>query len=100
MNEAEIRRYAELMQELGLTGLEITQGEAKVRLERSAPAGREAVYAMPDAPVQTVQNPQIGFPCRIGHGRSADLHNYPVGVFYIFINTFQLNFHCLSARKL
>ena len=58
MNEAEIRRYAELMQELGLTGLEITQGEAKVRLERSAPAGREAVYAMPDAPVQMVQNPQ------------------------------------------
>ncbi len=58
MNEAEIRRYAELMQELGLTGLEITQGEAKVRLERSAAPVRDAVYAVPDAPAQNPQSVQ------------------------------------------
>ncbi len=37
MNEADIRKYAELMKELELTGLEITDGGAKVRLERRAP---------------------------------------------------------------
>lgn len=50
MNEAEIRKYAGLMKELGLTGLEFTEGERVVRLERSAPlpAG-EAVYSVPVA---------------------------------------------------
>lgn len=38
MNEADIRKYAGLMEELGLTGLEITEGDRVVRLERSAPA--------------------------------------------------------------
>ena len=33
MNETEIRRYGELMRELGLTGLEITDDKNKVRLE-------------------------------------------------------------------
>ena len=36
MNEADIRKYAELMKELGLTGLEITENDQVVRLERSA----------------------------------------------------------------
>ena len=40
MNESSIRKYAGLMAELDLTGLEITEGEMKVRLERG---GREAV---------------------------------------------------------
>ena len=35
MNEADIRKYAELMKELGLTGLEITENDQVVRLERS-----------------------------------------------------------------
>ena len=50
MNEAEIRKYAGLMKELGLTGLAFTEGERGVRLERSAPlpAG-EAVYSVPVA---------------------------------------------------
>lgn len=38
MNETDIRKYAGLMEELGLTGLEITEGKQVVRLERSAPA--------------------------------------------------------------
>ena len=37
MNETDIRKYAELMKELGLTGLEITEGDRIVRLERTAP---------------------------------------------------------------
>ena len=35
MKETDIRKYAELMKELGLTGLEITEENSKVRLERS-----------------------------------------------------------------
>ena len=38
MNETDIRKYAGLMKELGLTGLEITEENSKVRLERSVPA--------------------------------------------------------------
>jgi len=37
MNEKDIRKYAGLMQELGLTGLEITEDNKVVRLERSNP---------------------------------------------------------------
>lgn len=35
MNETDIRKYANLMQELGLTGLEITDDKKVVRLERN-----------------------------------------------------------------
>ena len=50
MNETDIRKYATLMKELGLTGLEITDGDKVVRLERSAaPAGKTAVSAGPEA---------------------------------------------------
>ena len=46
MNETDIRSYAKLMQELGLTGLEITENSGKVRLERSVlPPAMETVYA-------------------------------------------------------
>ena len=34
MKEADIRKYAGLMEELGLTGLEITENNQGVRLER------------------------------------------------------------------
>lgn len=37
MNEKDIRKYAGLMKELGLTGLEITEDNKVVRLERSNP---------------------------------------------------------------
>lgn len=36
MNETDIRKYAGLMQELGLTGLEFTEDNKVVRLERNA----------------------------------------------------------------
>ncbi len=48
MNEADIRKYAELMKELGLTGLEITDDQRTVRLERSAPVAKEIVHALPE----------------------------------------------------
>ena len=37
MKETDIRKYAGLMHELGLTGLEITEDNKVVRLERTAP---------------------------------------------------------------
>lgn len=46
MNETDIRKYAGLMQELGLTGLEITEDNKVVRLERTAPSiVKESVVA-------------------------------------------------------
>ena len=35
MNESDIRKYANLMSELGLTGLEVTENDRVVRLERN-----------------------------------------------------------------
>ena len=47
MKETDIRKYAKLMKELGLTGLEITHDDHKVRLERLVPqTPREMVYAV------------------------------------------------------
>lgn len=55
MKETDIRKYAELMKELGLTGLEITEENSKVRLERSvgAPA-KEIAFSVPE-PTGTTQ---------------------------------------------
>lgn len=53
MKEADIRKYAALMKELELTGLEITENDRVVRLERNQPAPvRETVTvsAAPAAP--------------------------------------------------
>ena len=49
MKETDIRKYAELMKELGLTGLEITEENSKVRLERSVGTSvQETVYSVPE----------------------------------------------------
>ena len=53
MKETDIRKYANLMQELGLTGLEITEDNKVVRLERSAPSEKEIVK-VGAAPVSAV----------------------------------------------
>ena len=51
MKESDIRKYAQLMQELGLTGLEITEADQVVRLERTAPAAARTVpMEAPEAP--------------------------------------------------
>lgn len=51
MKEVDIRKYAGLMQELGLTGLEITEDNKVVRLERavSAPVKETINVAVPAA---------------------------------------------------
>lgn len=68
MNDADIRKYANLMSELGLTGLEITENDRVVRLERAptpvAPV-RETVTlpAAPAAPAAEgveVTSPMVG----------------------------------------
>lgn len=54
MNETDIRKYAVLMKELGLTGLEITEDNKMIRLERPAPASaKETVYSPYEPATQT-----------------------------------------------
>lgn len=76
MNDADIRKYANLMSELGLTGLEITENDRVVRLERapapvapvretvtlpaSAPAAAPASPAAPAAEGVEVTSPMVG----------------------------------------
>lgn len=56
MNEKEIRKYAELMKELELTSLEITDEKSKVRLERTITvAVPETVYSVPGGVPETKQ---------------------------------------------
>ena len=54
MKEVDIRKYAELMTELGLTGLEITEDNKVVRLERSNNLAKEQIII----PQQTVVSEQ------------------------------------------
>lgn len=67
MKESDIRKYAQLMQELGLSGLEITEDNQVVRLERSAPAAKQAVPVEAPSPVEkedadyiSVKSPLVG----------------------------------------
>ena len=68
MNEENIRRYAQLMREMDLTGLEITEGDRVVRLERehSAAPSKPAEAPVPaeEAPVLppegAVTSPMVG----------------------------------------
>ena len=46
MKETDIRKYAGLMKELGLTGLEITDEKSKVRLEMNNSPTAETVYSV------------------------------------------------------
>lgn len=52
MDEKNIRKYAELMKELGLTGLEIKEGGSQLRLERMERAASAAAPASADAPAR------------------------------------------------
>ena len=73
MNESDIRKYANLMSELGLTGLEVTENDRVVRLERN-PAPQTA------APVQTVQVGDV--PQSAANGDLIEISSPMVGVFY------------------
>ena len=74
MNETDIRKYAGLMQELGLTGLEITEDNKVVRLERTAPSPvRETV---------AVQAPAAAAPAPQSSADYISVRSPIVGVFY------------------
>lgn len=73
MNESDIRKYANLMSELGLTGLEVTENDRVVRLERN-PAPQTA------APVQTVQVGDV--PQSAANEDLIEVSSPMVGVFY------------------
>ena len=70
MKESDIRKYAQLMKELELTGLEITEDNRVVRLERTVPAvvtqtvAAEAPAAAPaeteNADFISVRSPSVG----------------------------------------
>ncbi len=79
MNETDIRAYAGLMKELGLTALEITEDNKVVRLERTAGAPPTAVAAAAPSDV-TVQDADTAV-----HAQSGDYTSVKspmVGVFY------------------
>ena len=77
MDEKKIRKYAKLMQEMGLTGLEIREGGSEIRLERMecgasvavpAPAPAKETYAaavsgaaehVPDGCIE-INSPMVG----------------------------------------
>ena len=73
MNESDIRKYANLMSELGLTGLEVTENDRVVRLERN-PAPQTT------APVQTVQVGDV--PQSAANEDLIEISSPRVGVFY------------------
>ena len=73
MTESDIRKYANLMSELGLTGLEVTENDRVVRLERN-PAPQTA------APVQTVQVGDV--PQSAANEDLIEISSPMVGVFY------------------
>lgn len=67
MNEAKIKKYAQLMQELGLTGLEITEEGCTVRLEReaapvavAAPVPAAAPASKPEKKYKSICSPTVG----------------------------------------
>lgn len=57
MDEANIRKYARLMRELELTGLEITEGNTVVRLERGASSAAVPSQVIP-LPEQKAEEPK------------------------------------------
>ncbi|MBQ8649049.1 MAG: acetyl-CoA carboxylase, biotin carboxyl carrier protein [Clostridia bacterium] len=75
MNETDIRKYAGLMQELGLTGLEITEDKNKVRLERTVSTAESQIVA-----VNTVSAPAN--PTTIENADYISIKSPIVGVFY------------------
>ena len=70
MNESDIRKYANLMSELGLTGLEVTENDRVVRLERNPAPQTAATVQVGDVP-QSAANEDL-----------IEISSPMVGVFY------------------
>ncbi|ACV21183.1 acetyl-CoA carboxylase biotin carboxyl carrier protein [Slackia heliotrinireducens] len=76
MHDEKIRAYAEIMDEMGLTGLEVEEGGAKIRLERGVPqaaapvvitqqglagdGAADAESATPKGELYSVRSPLVG----------------------------------------
>lgn len=76
MKEVDIRKYAALMQELGLTGLEITEDNKVVRLERNIPAPVSAKETV------VIEEPAAVAPTANEDGDYISVRSPIVGVFY------------------
>lgn len=60
MKESDIRKYAGLMSELGLTALEITEDNKTVRLEKTPVRASETVpVSLPSAPQPPLRSLQL-----------------------------------------
>ena len=78
MNDTDIRKYADLMRELDLTGLEITENDRVVRLERAP-----AVSTLPRETVAVAAAPAEATPAPATGEVEGDVVTSPmVGVFY------------------
>lgn len=75
MSEIDIRKYGQIMAELGLTGLEIKNRDCEVRLERSYGASPAPVPAVVAAPVPAAEPGQPS-------GDTVSITSPMVGVFY------------------
>lgn len=73
MNEGDIRKYAALMAELGLTGLEVTENDRMVRLERTPAAA---------APARGSETVQVFAPQSVQPEEGVEVCSPMVGVFY------------------
>ena len=64
MNESDIRKYANLMSELGLTGLEVTENDRVVRLERNPAPQTVQVGDLPQSAANEdlieISSPMVG----------------------------------------
>lgn len=78
MKDVDIRKYAELMSELGLTGLEITEDNKVVRLEKnvSAPNYKEQIILPQTTTTQNVEKAE-------NNGDYISIKSPMVGVFYV-----------------
>lgn len=81
VNENEIRKYAELMKELDLTGMEIAEGDngTKIRLERGSAATIQTVAAPAAAPAAQASAPSAAPAADDG---TFSVKSPIVGVFY------------------
>lgn len=80
MKETDIRKYAALMKELDLTGLEITEDNKVVRLERTQPnVAREPVIVQAAATPAAISAEQ---PANAANDGCISVKSSIVGVFY------------------
>ena len=73
MKETDIRKYAQLMKELELTGLEITDDKKVVRLERNVTVAASPVPAAPEAAAAVPQQESKDY---------VSVKSHIVGLFY------------------